>query len=115
VWVAPEVAAVAPLVDGWPRLLGCAWCHIKERHLIPRPPVICGDCEHFVRDKINPSCGMGRCGARCDPDRPWPEAKQDCGRFEPSGNQQRLMITTPTDQAVGAENNGDKENGIGRT
>jgi hypothetical protein len=40
IWVAPEVAAVAPVVDGWPRLLGCPWCHVRHAGLrVPRPPV----------------------------------------------------------------------------
>jgi hypothetical protein len=37
VWIAPEVAAVAPMVDGWPRVIGCPWCHVRNRQTIPRP------------------------------------------------------------------------------
>jgi hypothetical protein len=39
IWVAPEVAAVAPVVDGLPRLLGCAWCHVRDRAVVPHPPL----------------------------------------------------------------------------
>jgi hypothetical protein len=40
VWVAPEVAAVAPALDGWAHLLGCPWCHIRRQGLrLPRPTV----------------------------------------------------------------------------
>jgi hypothetical protein len=41
VWIAPSVAAVAPVVEGWPRLLGCPWCHVRNRQAIPRPLVTC--------------------------------------------------------------------------
>jgi hypothetical protein len=38
VWVHPQVAAVAPAVNGWPLLLGCPWCHVRCQGLpIPRP------------------------------------------------------------------------------
>jgi hypothetical protein len=40
VWVHPNVATSAPMVDGWPQVLGCPWCHVRRvgGH-IPRPPV----------------------------------------------------------------------------
>ncbi len=38
IWLAPEVAACAPIIDGYPRVLGCPWCHIRIRGLrIPHP------------------------------------------------------------------------------
>lgn len=39
VWIHPSIAAVLPVVDGWPRALGCPWCfiHPKEGMAIPRP------------------------------------------------------------------------------
>lgn len=38
VWVAPEVAAVAPIVRGAPLLLGCPWCFNRRAgRPIPRP------------------------------------------------------------------------------
>ncbi len=42
VWLAPEVASVAPRVAGWSRVLGCPWCHVRNRQAIPRPRVTCG-------------------------------------------------------------------------
>lgn len=88
VWVHPAVAAVAPMVDGWPRVLGCPWCHVKNRALIPRPPVACGSCAHFPRDRVNPPGGMGRCGLgrAIRPGEPlhYPRAQRQCVRFEPS-------------------------------
>jgi len=38
VWISPDVAAVAPTVNGWPRVLGCPWCHVHNHEVIPRPP-----------------------------------------------------------------------------
>src|SRR5690606_37310362 len=37
VWIAPEIARIAPVVAGWPRVLGCPWCHVTNRNAIPRP------------------------------------------------------------------------------
>ena len=85
VWVAPEVAAVAPVVDSWPRLLGCPWCHVKNRKAMCRPQVRCGDCQHFACDTVNPAQGMGHCSAGCDPERPYPIVKHECSRFSPRG------------------------------
>jgi hypothetical protein len=45
VFVAPEVASAAPMVDGWPRLLGCGWCHTRNRASIPRPHRSPGDAQ----------------------------------------------------------------------
>lgn len=86
VWLAPEIAAVAPMVNGWPVVLGCPWCHVRERALIPRPIVHCRDCTHFVRDTVNPAEGMGRCAADREPmpkePMPYPHAARECERFE---------------------------------
>lgn len=87
VWLAPEIAAVAPKPNGLPFVLGCPWCHITERSLIPRPPVHCRECTHFVPDTINPAEGMGRCKADRVPSprepMPYPNAARECERFEP--------------------------------
>ncbi len=83
VWLAPEVASVAPRVAGWPRVLGCPWCHVRNRQAIPRPRVTCGDCQHFIRDHVNAIAGMGRCNAGVDPDRPTPMATRECAMFTP--------------------------------
>ena len=64
VWIHPDIAAVLPVVDGWPRALGCPWCFVRKAGgYIPRPPVTCEGCRHFTPDTINPAAGMGVCGA----------------------------------------------------
>ncbi len=45
VWIAPEGAACAPVVDRWPRVLGCPWCHVTARDAIPRPFGVSGMAE----------------------------------------------------------------------
>jgi hypothetical protein len=88
VWVAPEVASAAPVAAGWPRVLGCPWCHAKNRQGIPRPTVACGECRHFIRSAVNPSAGMGRCSAQRVPLRneplPYPHAARCCAEWRPS-------------------------------
>ena len=38
VFVHPGIAAVLPVVDGWPRALGCPWCAIRKAGgTVPRP------------------------------------------------------------------------------
>jgi hypothetical protein len=38
VWAHPDIAAVLPVVGGWPRALGCPWCFVREAGgRIPRP------------------------------------------------------------------------------
>lgn len=51
----------------WPgvptALTACPWCARRRAgRPIPRPPVRCGDCSHFVPDPINASAGTGSCG-----------------------------------------------------
>jgi hypothetical protein len=90
IWTAPEVASAAPVVDGWPRVLGCPWCHVRNRRAIPRPLVACGNCQHFEPDPINPTGGMGRCGSEREPLQseplPFPHAARQCAQFKPEGN-----------------------------
>jgi len=78
IWLSTEVAACAPAVDGWPQVLGCPWCHVKNRRAIPRPEVTCGECTFFERDRINPDGGLGRCGAGLEPETPYPHARRQC-------------------------------------
>ena len=86
IWIAPEVAAMAPIVDGWARVLGCPWCHVKNRKPLPRPAVTCSACNHFQRDKINPRDGIGSCSMGCDHERPlFPNASRKCQSFQPTG------------------------------
>lgn len=38
VYVHPGIAAVLPVVAGWPLTLGCPWCHVRKAGgIIPRP------------------------------------------------------------------------------
>lgn len=87
VWLAPEVAAVAPVVEGWPCILGCPYCHVKNRSLISRPLVACAGCEHFLPDSVNPAGGIGKCTVGHDglPGEPlmYPSAKRQCAEFNP--------------------------------
>lgn len=85
VWLAPEVVAVAPTIQGWPTVLGCPWCHVRSQGIgIPRPSVFCGTCSHLERDKINPSGGMGHCNAGViSGPLPYPHVQRQCERFEP--------------------------------
>lgn len=93
VWLHPVVAAAAPVAAGCPRVLGCPWCHVKNCRAIPRPPVTCGDCLHFIRDAINPDGGMGRCGTESEPLQseplPFPHAARQCDQFKPKGTEWR--------------------------
>lgn len=87
IWLHPAVASVAPVVGGWPRVLGCPWCHVRAAGgYVPRPLVTCGDCQHFIRDAINPGEGMGRCGADRHLARPlpYPNAQRQCAMFAAS-------------------------------
>lgn len=62
IWIHPDIAAVLPVVDGWPRALGCPWCFVRRAGgCIPRPRVNCGDCRHFISDMSNRDAGMGSC------------------------------------------------------
>lgn len=68
VWIRPDIAAVLPMVDGWPRALGCPWCFVRKAGgYIPRPPVTCESCHQFTPDTINSPVGMGgrRARLRC--------------------------------------------------
>ncbi|MHB8447379.1 MAG: hypothetical protein ACYC9P_05580 [Rudaea sp.] len=86
IWVHPAVADAAPVVDGWPRLLGCPWCHVRHAGLyVPRPQVTCGECKHVNRDTINPAGGMNSCGANRNPAFPWPSVRHQCNGFSSEG------------------------------
>lgn len=59
----PSVAALAPAVNGVPRVLGCPWCHHRAKgRRVPRPKVTCAGCRFYTRDLVNPAGGQGRCG-----------------------------------------------------
>jgi hypothetical protein len=77
VWIRPDIAEVLPVVDGWPRALGCPWCFVRKAGgYIPRPPVTCEGCAHFTPDTINPPAGMGVCGA--GKGMRWPMTRHAC-------------------------------------
>jgi hypothetical protein len=82
VWTHPDIAIVLPVVDGWPRALGCPWCFVRKAGgYIPRPPVACSHCRHFNPDVLNPSAGMGDCasghGMR------WAGERHRCASYQP--------------------------------
>jgi hypothetical protein len=56
IWLHPAVGSVAPVVDGWPRVLGCPWCHVKNRDALPRPLLT------PPTKKAPPTCGHPRTG-----------------------------------------------------
>lgn len=81
VFLHPDVAAVLPVVNGWPRALGCPWCAIRKAGgYIPRPHVACATCTSFQPDPDNPGAGMGRCACG------WHHAQQRhaCGTYRPA-------------------------------
>lgn len=83
VWIHPTIAEVLPVVDGWPRALGCPWCVARKAGAcIPRPPVTCDGCRHFAPGTINPRAGMGRCNAGKGAH--YPMARHGCGTFDPT-------------------------------
>lgn len=82
VWAHPSIAAALPKVAGWPRALGCPWCHVRNAGgYLPRPPVQCEGCGHFTADPMNPSAGLGTCntgqGMR------YPMQRHRCTSFQP--------------------------------
>jgi len=87
VWLAQPIARVVPVVDGWPRILGGACCHIRNRKAIPRPLVTCGGCLHFTRDHVNPAGGMGRCQLGvAGRTLPFPHAERECADWRPASS-----------------------------
>lgn len=88
VFVHPSIAAVLPVVDGWPRALGCPWCFIRKAGLyVPRPPVTCASCRYFKPDTINPAQGMGRCtvdAARAQDPPTYPSTSRHCDSWRPT-------------------------------
>lgn len=56
VYIHPTIAAVLPVVDGWPRALGCPWCFVRKAGgSIPSPsnPTACAiqHTERFTRSQ----------------------------------------------------------------
>lgn len=82
VWIQPDIAAVLPVVDGWPRALGCPWCFVRKAGgYIPRPRVTCGGCQHFTPSAINPPAVMGTCASGHGMH--WAGERHRCASFRP--------------------------------
>lgn len=83
VWLWPGVAVSAPRVNGWPTVKGCPWCFADRDY--PRPAVTCGSCRHFLRDKINPEQGWGKCrlGKLKRTDMAYPNVRRECAAWRP--------------------------------
>ena len=82
VWIHPDVAAVLPVVDGWPRALGCPWCVVRKAGgYIPRPSIACGDCQHFNPDTLNREAGIGTCANGHGMH--WAGERHTCASFHP--------------------------------
>lgn len=89
VWIHPTIAAVLPVVNGWPHALGCPWCFVRNKGgTIPRPPVTCRGCAHFITDTINPEAGIGGCSAGKGAH--WPMQRHPCGTHSPNTGDIRL-------------------------
>lgn len=87
IWIHPSIAAVLPVVNGWPRALGCPWCHVKPRAglAIPRPTVTCDTCRYYQPDKINPAAGCGRCQLNMPMKHGgYPQIERYCKAFNPT-------------------------------
>ncbi len=84
VYVHPDIAAVLPVVNGWPRALGCPWCFIRKADgYIPRPRVACDTCARFQPDTVNPAAGMGTCASGHGMH--YPMQHHGCGDYRPKG------------------------------
>ena len=82
VYVHPSIAAVLPVVDGWPRALGCPWCAIRKAGgYIPRPRVTCETCASYRPDTINPPAGVGDCASGHGMH--YPMQRHGCGDHNP--------------------------------
>lgn len=85
VWLWPESPA---------RVAACPWCfRRKAGKPLPRPPVTCGSCRHYLPDPINPAAGAGSCAL--GPGRAlWPMAHHPCVEHRPSqGAADGLMVS----------------------
>jgi hypothetical protein len=72
---------------GSPRVVACPWCLCPPPAgvKIPRPPVRCGACSHFVPSTTSPEAGLGRCRieapASLKPPALWPQVRRPCGAW----------------------------------
>lgn len=66
------------------RLLACPWCfRRKAGKAFPRPAVTCGNCTHYLPDRLNPLAGVGGCRAETGLSR-WPMARHRCAAHVPT-------------------------------
>lgn len=66
------------------RLLACPWCfRRKAGKAFPRPAVTCGNCTHYLPDRLNPLAGVGGCRAETGLSR-WPMAQHCCAAHVPT-------------------------------
>lgn len=73
VWLWPDAA----------RVRACPWCfRRKAGKRIPRPPVRCGDCVHYLPDPLNPDAGMGGCALGAGRAY-WPMRQHPCADMRP--------------------------------
>jgi hypothetical protein len=72
------------LWEGLPaRVLACPWCQHRAAGVrLPRPPVSCEGCRHFLPDPLNPEAGMGGCGVTHKPAH-YPGRQHVCASFAP--------------------------------
>lgn len=83
VYAHPDIAAVLPVVNGWPRALGCPWCAIRKvGGYVPRPRVSCATCTHWQPDTVNPDGGMGSCASGHGMH--YPMQRHGCGSHVPA-------------------------------
>jgi hypothetical protein len=80
VYVHPDIAAVLPVVNGWPRAAGCPWCFVRKAGgYVPRPRVSCETCVHWQPDTINSVAGVGGCASGHGTH--YPMQRHGCGDF----------------------------------
>lgn len=83
VFTHPAVAAVLPVVNGWPRALGCRWCAIRKAGgYVPRPKVTCETCMHWQPDATGKTSGMGACANGHGSH--YPMQLHVCGDYQPN-------------------------------
>lgn len=84
-WTVPAHCEGCGPVWLWPgaeRVRACPWCFRRRAgKALPRPPVACGDCLHYLPDPLNPEAGTGRCSAGRSAR--WPMKHHDCAAMRP--------------------------------
>lgn len=75
------------LWEGVPARVGaCPWCfRRKAGNPLPRPPVTCGDCRHFLPNRLNPTAGGGGCAMGSGRGY-WPMRRHVCADHAPTAS-----------------------------